>query len=372
MIELKSRPSVPPRKWYTLEQASRKLTKELNQEITVEDMVHYLFLGYFLPYIHTKYRINNDIIFNNKYEIKLNEKNRLIEERTLTKELKYPDLVILSDFCNLAIQGVEYPTDHTTKWLEYYADNLFDQMYEEYGELNDDNVLDIMEKFFHKHKKLTFGIDGLLALKIDCLFYGSALLSEELEIINKGLKIKEQDLLTPPMIALNQKGLFLRLILEKEIYIPASELIIVYDDLIRIEQDIRVDLRDFATNADEQGRMPDNREPYIYGKSEQKTIEKTVSRIEILEPKEPIQYEKEYTKKLVIESCLATRKDYPTAGKNTIVKAVLSKISKDPKMKGLKLQSERTYTNILDNMGIEFPNEKGNTIEISKVTIVKP
>lgn len=362
---------IPPRKWYTLEQASRKLSKETGQDITVEDMVHYLFLGYFLPYLHVKYRINKEITFNNKYTIELNSKNKLKEHIPSTKKLNYPDLVILSDYCNLAIQGIDYPVNYTTKWLEHYVENLLEQMANEYGELNDDTMPYIIENFFTKNKKLTFGIDGLLAVKIECLYNGTPLLSEEIGLFENGLPIKNQDLLTPPMIEIDYRGLLLTLDLEYELYIPANEIIIVYDDVLRIQQDIRANLRYFAENADKNGLVPDNEQTYIYGQ-EQKTIEKTGGRMEKYKPLTPQQYNKNYARELVISSCIATARTYPEAGKNTIVKAVLKKIKADTTIKGLKLQSERTYTNRLDQMGIEFPDEKGKRTEISNVTIVKP
>lgn len=365
---------IPPRKWYTLEQASRKLSKETGQDITVEDMVHYLFLGYFLPYLHVKYRINKEIVFNNKYTIELNSKNRLKEHIPTTKKLNYSDLVVLSDYCNLAVQGIDYPVNYTTKWLEYYVENLLEQMANEYGELNDDTMPYIIENFFTKNKKLTFGIDGLLAVKIECLYNGTPLLSEEIALFEKGLPIKNQDLLTPPMVDIDYRGLFLTLDLENELYIPANEIIIVYDDVLRIQQDIRANLRYFAENADKNGLVPDNDQIYIYRqeREEQKTIEKPALRMEKNKTQTPTQYRKKYARKLVIGSCIATKEYYPTAGKNTLVKAVIECIKADPTIEKMDFQSVRTYTNILDEMGLKFPDEKGNSIEISNVTIVKP
>lgn len=361
----------PPRKWYTLEQASRKLSKETGQDITVEDMVHYLFLGYFLPYLHVKYQINKEITFNNKYTIELNSKNKLKEHIPTTKKLSYSDLVVLSDYCNLAIQGIDYPVNYTTKWLEYYVENLLEQMANEYGELNDETMPYIIENFFTKNKKLTFGIDGLLAVKIECLYNGTPLLSEEIGLFENGLPIKNQDLLTPPMIEIDYRGLLLTLDLEYELYIPANEIIIVYDDVLRIQQDIRANLRYFAENADKNGLVPDNEQIYIYGQ-EQKTIEKTPPRMEKSKTQTPEQYKKEYARKLVIDSCIATMKDYPTAGKNTLVKAVIECIKADPTIENLEFQHVRTYTDALDKKGLKFPDEKGKRIEISNVTIVKP
>ncbi|MGX3020486.1 hypothetical protein [Ursidibacter sp. B-7004-1] len=369
--------SLPPRKWYTLEQASERLSNETGSKVSVDYLIHALFKGAFLPYIHVDYKINNYISFNGKYRVDLSDGyNVLIEDIHSTVELNYKDVKMMYDCCNLAIQGVDYKNNNLDKWLIPYVENLIEKMTNEYGEVNDRAIY----SFFKKYKKRIFGINGLLALKIECLYNGSSLISEEFELLNNGLRIKEQDLLSPPIIGLNGKGIFLRLKVENEFYISAKDLIIVHDDLLRVKNNFRANLQGFAEFADEQGILPDNIPPYFLDweeqenreENEQKTIEKTAPRMENYETKNPIQYGKEYTKKLVIESCLATRKEFPTAGKNTIVKAVLSKISNDPKMKGLKLQSERTYTNILDKMGIEFPDEKGKTIEISKVIIVKP
>lgn len=368
---------IPPRKWYTLEQASQFLTDEIGQTVTVEDLIHFLFMGAFLPYIQVKYEINNYLSFNNKYRIELdNTDNLFLENMEQSEKFTYDDVKILSDYCNVAIQGVQYPVNYTTKWLEPFVDNLLNKMQSEFGELNDETI-EIIDKFFLKYKKLVFGIDGLLAVKIDCLYNGTPLMSEEFDFINNGIKIKEQEFLSPPLINLKNKMLLFTLKVKDEFYIEAKDLIIVYDDLLRVKHGFRANLKGFAEYADEQGKMPPEIPQYFIEweekeKNEQKTIEKTEPRMEKSEIKKPIQYAKDYAKDLVIGSCLATRKDYPTAGKNTIVKAVLKKLTEDPTLKGIKFQSERTYTNILDRMEILFPDEKGKTIEISKVTIVTP
>lgn len=369
--------SLAPRKWYTLEQASLALSDEFNRNVTVEDLIHYLFNGAFLPYLHIKYEINNYISFNSKYRIEIdNISNRFLEDTASTIELDLKDVDVLSNYCSLAIQGIDYPHTNTTKWLIPFVENLLDKMQSEFGELTDESD-HIIYDFFKKYQKLTFGIDGLMVVKIDCLYNGTPSMSEEFDFIHNGIRIKEQDFLTPPIIDLQGKGLFFHLSVEDEFYIPAKELIIVYDDLLRVKHNFRANIKGFAEYADENGNLPPEIPGYFIewehkDDTEQKTIEKTGRRIEKHSHKTPIQYSKEYARSLVIESCIATARDYPTAGKNTLVKAVLREIKKDTTIKGLTLQSERTYTNLLDQRGYSFPDEKGKTIEISKVTIVKP
>ena len=37
----KNKPTLPPRKWYSLQQAADKLTKEFGEPVTVDDLLHY-------------------------------------------------------------------------------------------------------------------------------------------------------------------------------------------------------------------------------------------------------------------------------------------------------------------------------------------
>ncbi|OBP29932.1 hypothetical protein A0R65_05360 [Pasteurella multocida subsp. multocida] len=350
---------LPPRKWYSLGQASQKLTKEIGTDISIEDMIHYLFLGYFLPYIHVKYRINKDIIFNNKIRIELDHHNKVIEDIDSTKKLQYEDIRILSDYCNLAIQGVAYPSDNTTKWLNDYVSNLLEQMYSEYGPLNDKTLPDIIDKFFLKNRKLTFGIDGLLAIKIESLYNGTHLISEELELVQYGLEIKEQELLSPPIDNIGDKILYIKLDLQDGCYIPAEDLIIVYDDLLRIEKDIRVNLRYVSENMDSNGYVPEDINCYIKGeniKKVQKTIEKTQ-----LKPKK-------YYEEIVINNAVRLILKYPEIGIYSIINSIISNLKKDYGIDDKMFFSDRHYVNKVKAepaiKRIEITPKKGKSIEL--------
>ncbi|MEX4694153.1 hypothetical protein MY579_01625 [Haemophilus influenzae] len=37
----KNKPTLPPRKWYSLQQAADKLTREFGEPVTVDDLLHY-------------------------------------------------------------------------------------------------------------------------------------------------------------------------------------------------------------------------------------------------------------------------------------------------------------------------------------------
>ena len=37
----KNKPTLPPRKWYSLQQAADKLTREFGESVTIDDLLHY-------------------------------------------------------------------------------------------------------------------------------------------------------------------------------------------------------------------------------------------------------------------------------------------------------------------------------------------
>lgn len=40
-----TKPKLPPMKWYTLEQAARKISKLTNEDIDVAELLHYAFIN---------------------------------------------------------------------------------------------------------------------------------------------------------------------------------------------------------------------------------------------------------------------------------------------------------------------------------------
>ena len=41
----KNKPTLPPRKWYSLQQAADKLTREFGELVTIDDLLHYYQIG---------------------------------------------------------------------------------------------------------------------------------------------------------------------------------------------------------------------------------------------------------------------------------------------------------------------------------------
>ncbi|OOF81900.1 hypothetical protein BKG92_08205, partial [Rodentibacter ratti] len=51
----KHKPTLPPRKWYSLQQAADKLTREFNEPVTIEDLIHYWIHGYLMFSVKVEY-----------------------------------------------------------------------------------------------------------------------------------------------------------------------------------------------------------------------------------------------------------------------------------------------------------------------------
>ena len=88
---MKNKIKLPPRKWYSLQQAADKLTRDTREPVTVDDLIHYAAIGVLQLSIKVITRGKNNIsfpIFKNKtpkefgYCISHNIKsNELIEVR---------------------------------------------------------------------------------------------------------------------------------------------------------------------------------------------------------------------------------------------------------------------------------------------------
>lgn len=58
----KNKPTLPPRKWYSLQQAADKLTREFNEPVTIEDLIHYAAIGN-IQFCIKALTVQNNIIF---------------------------------------------------------------------------------------------------------------------------------------------------------------------------------------------------------------------------------------------------------------------------------------------------------------------
>ena len=351
-MHLNSNLAIPPRRWYTLAQAAEKLTHDTGQKITVEDMIHFLFQGYFLPFVHVKYKLNHSIIFNSKYHIDFkHSKAKLAEATNATLQLSYDDLLALNDYCKLALLNVEYPQNLTTKWLKEYFDNFITEcgIHSE-NELNDD----VLARFFAKNKIFTYGIDGLLGVKIETLYNGDASIFEELEIIEQGLKIHHTDLLTPPLFDHPKLFTMYHLKLEEPFYIPADELIIAYEGLVRIADDIRVNLSLIAEKMDDMGHLDKSIAPYLHkGKPQfsltpqppktEKTIKTVKNKSNDNKENQTPRNKKDFFTPLILASINATAKAYPDLGGYQIVNAVLNALQEQKGLKKTDLYTVEGY-----------------------------
>ncbi|AZI13637.1 hypothetical protein ACU6T4_10970 [Avibacterium paragallinarum] len=344
--------NLPPRKWYTLKQAAEKLTYEINHQTTVDDMIHYLFNGYFLPYIHIKFKLNHSIILNGKYCIDLkNGKNRLREDIHSTLELDYNDLTIFDDYCKLAVLNIERPNIPSESWVKEHTENLFDILgITPETQMNDE----ILDKFFSKNRVMTYGIDGLLGLKIESLYNGHSSIFEEMQIIENGLNIQRIDLFTPPIEGLeNNKGAFYQLRLENPLFIPADEIIILYDDLLRIIDNVQVNLKRLADERIETTETAEKTNKTIKNKSNEESNNGT---------DEKIKNKKDFYNKAIFNAIKLTAEANPESGGYQIVKAVIAEIKARYNLKDVTdLYSDRHYLDkAKKELKLTFPKNSGN------------
>lgn len=327
------------RRWYSLEQAVKIINKKRHEEFTIDDLMH--------------------LWINRKLEVYIRCEIR--------KNINIASYIITpKDFSYLYLQDDKLEGDSLqSDYLDFFIYDIdFYAIDKDPGLIEKTGLEHILKNLFINRKiSKKIVLNGFLSI-----IYSFKEKELEKTYINNGICSDSFVFATPKISGKNR--IMMELSLKKEIILSVNDLFILDYD---INQFIMSDY--FSTSEYTKLGMPKdslNSLEEITLKNEQKTIEKTVERMENLEAKDPIQYGKEFTKKLVINSCIETAKDYPTAGKNTLVKAVIQKLRSDPTIGGLIFQSERTYTNALDKMGIDFPDEKGKTIEISKVTIVKP
>ncbi|HHF4963256.1 hypothetical protein MY985_02075 [Haemophilus influenzae] len=64
----KNKPTLPPTKWYSLQQAADKLTREFGEPVTVDDLLHYYQID-LLPFsIYINHNVErtciNDLVFS--------------------------------------------------------------------------------------------------------------------------------------------------------------------------------------------------------------------------------------------------------------------------------------------------------------------
>ena len=189
---------LPPRKWYSLQQAAEKLTRDLKEPVTVDDLIYYacdgkLQLCTYITYIENK-AIN---ICNNL--IKLDEKNKIripkFNKRYFINSEGY-------EFFSCTCGG--FDSDDKVKYMDSFTDNIevtdFDKIYFGFTSF----VFDVIVK-----KNYISFIDDIL--------------------IN-GFPIKHSFLISPVTLD-NQKPILMTVSFEKEIRIPTENLIVLNDDL---------------------------------------------------------------------------------------------------------------------------------------------
>ncbi|OOF89403.1 hypothetical protein BKG94_02070 [Rodentibacter ratti] len=86
----KSKPTLPPRKWYSLQQAADKLTRKFNEPVTIEDLIHYWIHGYLMFSVKMEYNVLSLNIGNNRFlQTKENDLPQIIlanEIRTISEK----------------------------------------------------------------------------------------------------------------------------------------------------------------------------------------------------------------------------------------------------------------------------------------------
>ncbi|MCT8565804.1 hypothetical protein Q7471_03580 [Glaesserella parasuis] len=346
---------IPPRKWYTLEQAIKRIKQLTGEEYEINDLLHFSNLGY----------IELSVLFDINFGGESGEINSIdirgIDNTIFTDEMYYMNIHHFSKNFENTRKSYLYNGNLIVTCEKVH--NIIEKHKDDEKDDKKDN-----EKIF-----ITSDLDIIKGFfTIELIDFENEILDENNFIIcsrdivfrfSRHTEIDTQDL-----------NFEIRVIgknLDELLYFDKNSFFILNEELEYFLK-VGTPLRSLSSTNDFINEWENPTRDLKRYKDVQKTIEKTEQRIETPEIKKPIQYAKDYAKDLVIGSCLATRKDYPTAGKNTIVKAVLKKLTEDPTLKGIKFQSERTYTNILDRMEILFPDEKGKTIEISKVTIIPP
>ena len=129
----KNKPTLPPRKWYSLQQAADKLTRELGESVTIDDLLHYcqielLNISVYVGKALSVIRIG-DLVFS---EIEL--KN---EEKILPK--KYLNFHILGDYQkNISIEHI---FDFRKGIQTEYTNGLVKMTLSGYDEKFDDVIL---------------------------------------------------------------------------------------------------------------------------------------------------------------------------------------------------------------------------------------
>lgn len=407
---------LPMRKWYSLEQASEKLTKDTGEKVTPGDIIHYANRGFLELSVYVDFEIIDD-------ECKLEIRNSNLNEDLLD------DIFLLDVHCWQGYPKLDFISGELFKARlkdEFSNADFFEKMKSkcedsEFGFVDCDFLAQELDRAIKRVNNCLINEDFFIDLKtnieelkgffaIEFADFKSILIDEEDPIINTkdisfrpsrneniengfGFCVDGFDLYNKSVIEMNKKSIFITL--EEIENLKTGDMkmrsldsfesyIEEWKQPTRIINPTKIKQENVVFNSDtlKISTLKTVSKPNLFKlesfnkdlrpANDEKTIEKTVPRMEKSEIKSPAKYAKDYAKNLVIGSCLATRKDYPTAGKNTIVKAVLKKLKEDPTLKGFTFQSKRTYTNILDRMEILFPNEKGKTIKISKVTIVTP
>ncbi|MGC6298019.1 hypothetical protein [Pasteurella multocida] len=353
---------LPPRKWYNLKQASDKLSKEYNDTVTPEDILHYAGQGYFELLINIDFNIDQ---FDN-YHLSIKGVNI---DNTIKNILC---LEIRGFSINPDIHRYQYENAVLTIKDNFNYSNLFsNDEYDEYDEYDNEINLDQTKPkraiLNNKNIIIKTNIEkakGFFA--IDFLNYNELFLDDSNFYITT-----DKIILRFSRHCKNTNGLgicfngvdknFNNIIkLDKDsIFIQNEELDLFMKDRVKIRSlsSIESYIEEWKNPTREINKI-DSQTPQKIQKTTQKaqkTIEKTQ-----LKPKK-------YYEEIVINNAIKLIIKYPEIGVYTIVNSVMSKMKKNYLIDKKMFFTDRHYVDKVKAKlaidGIEITRHSGKTIE---------
>lgn len=232
-----SKYSLPPRKWYTLEQAAKRIAKLTGEEIEVVDLLHYWSIG----------KINLSVYFVN-----------------------HPAMVQIGD---IQIYNKDLLALHIYKDSEedYFLEDIFSQRQKPKTEFSNEFI-----KFrivFSEKIEFSDYISGFMILPCSIDTKTNADLNEA---INKGVLLNTHNYLISPTEITHRRTLILfSAITEEDVYLPLNNLVILDYDLMEFlgNETKKINVYDVELEIANFGRKKDPRlqEILILGR---KTFEK--------------------------------------------------------------------------------------------------
>ncbi|TPH21501.1 hypothetical protein EUX52_04770 [Haemophilus haemolyticus] len=378
-----NKPILPPRKWYSLQQAADKLSKDSGEYVTKQDILHYASQGYLELAIYIDfYKTEFD---DYKFNIKGMDMNSMINKLFIIEfrgfswnsfrenyHFEQSRLTIKDKFKH--IFSGSWNDDYENEDYEY--DDYEDEDYE-YDDYEDStpsfyNSLPFgpkerMKKAIVNDKEL-FIITNIEEAKgffvIDFLDFEHLMLDED------NLQINCNDIILRFSRTIeNTNGLNIVINgvgkkFDRQLFINEQSIFILYDDLVLFTQKNQK-IRSLSTI---ESYLDEFKDPTREGQLALKTkktdqiIEKEQKIIEQTQEES-----KKYYERIILKSCMETAKKYPDAGVYSIVNAVIQKIKTDYGVTDRKMfYSERHYVNKLRENG-KSPHpqrgKNGKTIE---------